>query len=63
MELTEKISKEFHDGPSVDDRQGQLMKILDEDPVMKKKLLEALLAENAQNNDVSKSVSKPQTVV
>ena len=61
--LTEKISKEFYDGPSVDDRQGQLMKILDEDPVMKKKLLEALLAEKAQNNDVSKSVSKPQTAV
>ena len=57
--LTEKISKEFYGGSSVDDRQNQLMQLLDEDPEMKKKLLQALLAEDAQKQDVSKSVSRP----
>lgn len=61
--LTEKISKEFYGGSSADDRQDQLMQILDEDPEMKKKLLEALLAENAQKNNVSNSVSRYQTAV
>lgn len=55
--LTEKISKEFYGGSSVDDRQDQLMQLLDEDPEMKKKLLQALLAEDAQKQDVGKSVS------
>ena len=57
--LTEKISKEFYGGSSVDDRQDQLMQLLDEDPEMKKKLLQALLAEDAQKQDVGKSVSRP----
>ena len=57
--LTEKIAKEFYGGSSVDDRQDQLMQILNEDPEMKKKLLNALLAENAQQRDVGKSVSRP----
>ena len=61
--LTEKISKEFYGGSSADDRQDQLMQILDEDPEMKKKLLEALLAENAQKNNVGNSVSRYQTAV
>lgn len=61
--LTEKISKEFYGGSSADDRQDQLMQILDEDPEMKKKLLEALLAENAQKNNVSNSVSRSQPAV
>ena len=48
--LTEKISKEFYGGFSTDDRQDQLMQLLDEDPEMKKKLLQALLAEHAQKS-------------
>ena len=48
--LTEKISKEFYGGTSADDRQEQLMKLLQEDPKIKKKVLAALLAEDAQKS-------------
>ena len=48
--LTEKISKEFYGGTSADDRQEQLMKLLQEDPEIKKKVLAALLAEDAQKS-------------
>ena len=48
--LTEKISKEFYGESSSDDRQEQLMQLLQEYPEIKKKVLAALLAEDAQKN-------------
>lgn len=51
--LAEKIAQEFYGDHTENERQEQLMQILDEDPEMKKKLLEALLAERAQKSDVS----------
>ena len=51
--LTERIAQEFYGDQTENSRQDQLMQILEDDPEMKKKLLEALLAELAQKSDVS----------
>ena len=59
--LAEKIAQEFYGDHTENERQDQLMQILDEDPEMKKKLLEALLAERAQRSDVSNLLAvRPQ---